>query len=163
MGKGEFDVQMRIAYAVADLLVAPAGKHGKRGAEGNHAHAGKAGGHGDHVCLGDAAVKKAVGIGLGKIRCHRGAGKISIQHDDFLIFSAEPDKLFAVTHARGFFFTHAQPSSSSSAAAASAALGAFPCHPAFPSIKETPFPLTVWQRMHLGTPGRCGASSAAMT
>ena len=106
MGERDLDVQVRIAHAVADLLEAAARKDGEGGAERDVAHARQAGGHGDHVRLGDTAVEEAVGMRLGKVLGHRGAGEVRVQRDDLVIFKAEGSEFLAVAHARSLLFTH---------------------------------------------------------
>ena len=104
MAETEFNIEFRITDAVPDLIIIPSGKNSKCGTERNKTHCAHTGSHIYHVGLSDSAVIKPVGISLFKSVCHGCAGKISIQHDHFLIFFAQLDKGFTVCNANCFLF-----------------------------------------------------------
>ena len=86
VGGGDLDVQVRVCHAVADLLEgASGGEHGEGGREHGLAGGGKSGGDADHVALGDAAVKEAVGESLCKVAGLGRLRKVGVQHREIVI------------------------------------------------------------------------------
>ena len=144
MGCADLHVQMGIADGIADLLVSPSGgEHGEGGREGDQAHGGQARSHVNHIGLGNAAVKVAVGVsflentGLG---CAR---QVRVQNHQVGGGRAQLLQGVAVAVAGGdvLHFSHDYTSNAARAAASSAmplayssSLGALPCQPALSSM-----------------------------
>ena len=145
-------VEVRVGDGVSDLLERTSGgKHRKGGRKRDLSGSGKTRGDGHHVALGNAAVKKAVGELLFENACLCGGGEVGIQNHK-IVFVAEFGKCVTVCLAGGDLFNHfchfldlhqlRDARISALACAYSASFGAFPCHPTWFSIKETPLPLT---------------------
>jgi len=72
-------IKLRVAHGVADLVVRATGaEHRKAPGESRLAGDRKTGSRSDHVGLGDADVKEAVGVGLGECRRGGGFGQIGL-------------------------------------------------------------------------------------
>ena len=104
VAEAEFNVEMRIANAVADLVVASSRKNRKRGAEGNQAHRAHAGRHVHHIGFGNAAVKEPFRIGLFKGVGHRGVGQVGVQHNHLVVGFAEFHKGLTIGNTCSFLF-----------------------------------------------------------
>ena len=93
-------IEVRVPDGVADLLErAAGGEHGERGAKDLLARGGNAGGDADHVCLGDAGVIEALGVGGLELAGLGGRGEVRVQDHEVVALGAERHKLLAVAGA----------------------------------------------------------------
>ena len=106
VGEAELHVEVRVAYAVADLVIAAARKHREGGAEGNQPHGAHAGGHVHHVRLGNAAIIEPLGILRGKLVGHRGLGQVGVQHHNLVIGGGQLRQRLAIGDTDRFLLAH---------------------------------------------------------
>ena len=105
MGSANFDVEVRVANGIADLLVgATGGKHRKGARKSNAARGRDAGGKTHQVALGDAGIVKALRVSSLKLPRLRSGSQVGIEHYKVIVLIAQLDERLAVAYARGDFF-----------------------------------------------------------
>ena len=106
----DFNVEVRVADGVADLLKGAAGgEHGKAAREGNAAGGCDTGGNTHQVALGNAYIEEAVGTGCLELAGLRGGGQVGVEDHKVIVLVGELDEGLAVAYARGDFLDVCHP------------------------------------------------------
>jgi len=153
----DLHVQLRVAYFLAQLLQhAHAAKHRVGGDKRDLPAGRQAGGYAARVLLRDAYVHMLQRQRSRELRRPAGFPDIRVHHINVGVLKTQLQYLIAVSvpcRQALIGCQHVHPSSSSRMARANcSSSGAMPCQAAAFSMKETPFPLTVWATTHLGFP-----------
>ena len=153
MGCTDLYIQMRIADRISYLLKGSACcKHSKAAGEGNLTHGSQSRCNSHHITFCNTTINMPVRIRFLKYACLGRCCKICVKHNEFRIFCSQlyqriavafsgRDLLYLCHYASSFFSSSLIFSRSAIAIAYSSSLGALPCQPACPSMKETPLPL----------------------
>ena len=97
VGKGELDVELRIADGVAYHLKSSACAENRECAgKGDIACVCKAGSFTHHIGLRDTEIVKAIRISVPEDTGLRGAGEVGIHHDDFIVDRTEVSECLAI-------------------------------------------------------------------
>ena len=100
-------IESGVGDGVADLLIgAPCRKNGEGVGEGLQSAGREAGSDAGHVCFGNAAVKKPVGVFRGKEFAHGRAGKVGVENNKLRILFSKLCQGFAVGIAGRDFVSH---------------------------------------------------------